>query len=154
MARSARQQYSPRPSLADRVRPWAVRVAAVQYQMRPITSFDEVTDNTRWAREMRDVYEGRIDRLDLMIGMFAEPKPTGFGFSDTAFRIFILMASRRLKSDRYFGEDFTPEMYTPVGMQWIENTSMIDVLQRHYPNLRTAMSGTDNAFAPWRGARA
>jgi hypothetical protein len=122
--------------------------------MRPITSFDEVTDNTRWARQMRDVYEGRIDRLDLMIGMFAEPKPMGFGFSDTAFRIFILMASRRLKSDRYFGEDYTPEMYTPVGMHWIENTTMIDVLQRHYPNLQTAMSGTDNAFAPWRGARA
>src|SRR6266852_4202663 len=69
-------------------------------------TFDNVTDNTRWARQMRDVYEGRIDRLDLMIGMFAEPKPTGFGFSDTAFRIFILMASRRLKSDRYFGEDY------------------------------------------------
>ena len=46
------------------------------------------------------------------------------------------------------------EVYTPVGMQWIQNTSMIDVLQRHYPNLRSAMSGTDNAFAPWRGARA
>jgi hypothetical protein len=122
--------------------------------LRPITSFEDVTDNTRWARQMRDVYEGRIDRLDLMIGMFAEPKPTGFGFSDTAFRIFILMASRRLKSDRYFGEDFTPEMYTPAGMQWIQNTTMIDVLQRHHPNLRTAMSGTDNAFAPWRGARA
>jgi hypothetical protein len=122
--------------------------------LRPINNFDELTDNTRWARQMRDVYEGRIDRLDLMVGMFAEPKPTGFGFSDTAFRIFILMASRRLKSDRYFGEDYTPEMYTPVGMQWIENTTMIDVLQRHYPNLGAAMSGTDNAFAPWRGARA
>ena len=53
---------------------------------------------------MREVYEGRLDRVDLMVGMFAEPKPTGFGFSDTAFRIFILMASRRLKSDRFFGQ--------------------------------------------------
>jgi hypothetical protein len=89
-----------------------------------------------------------------MVGMFAEPKPMGFGFSDTAFRIFILMASRRLKSDRFFGEDYTPEVYTPAGMHWIENTTMIDVLQRHYPSLQSAMSGTDNAFAPWRGARA
>ena len=37
-----------------------------------------------------------------MIGMYAERKPKGFGFSDTAFRIFILMASRRLESDRFF----------------------------------------------------
>jgi hypothetical protein len=121
--------------------------------MRPLRSFDEVTDNPQWARQMRDVYEGRLDRLDLMVGMFAEPKPTGFGFSDTAFRIFILMASRRLKSDRFFGNDYTPEVYTPAGMDWIDNTTMIDVLVRHYPGLREALRGTDNAFAPWSGAR-
>jgi hypothetical protein len=88
-----------------------------------------------------------------MVGMFAEPKPTGFGFSDTAFRIFILMASRRLKSDRFFGNDYTPEVYTSVGMQWVENTSMGDVLTRHYPDLRGALN-PDNAFAPWPRARA
>jgi hypothetical protein len=122
--------------------------------LRPVTSFDDITDNRQWARQMRDTYEGRIDRVDLMVGMFAEPKPTGFGFSDTAFRIFILMASRRLKSDRFFGDDYTPEVYTPAGLQWIEDTTMIDVLVRHYPGLRAALLGTDNAFAPWRGARA
>ena len=122
--------------------------------MRPVRNFDDVTDDPKWARQMRDVYEGRIDRLDLMVGLFAEPKPTGFGFSDTAFRIFILMASRRLKSDRFFGEDYTPEVYTPQGIEWIENTTMIDVLARHYPELRGSMSGTINAFAPWRGTRA
>jgi hypothetical protein len=121
--------------------------------LRPVRSFDDVTDNPQWVRQMRDVYDGRIDRLDLMIGMFAEPKPTGFGFSDTAFRIFILMASRRLKSDRFFGNDYTPEVYTPAGMDWVENTTMGDVLARHYPGLRSAMN-PDNAFAPWPGARA
>jgi len=122
--------------------------------VRPVKTFDDITDNSRWAREIREVYEGRLDRVDLMVGLFAEPKPTGFGFSDTAFRIFILMASRRLKSDRFFGLDYTPEVYTPAGMDWIENTTMIDVLTRHYPNLREPMRGTDNAFAPWAGARA
>jgi hypothetical protein len=122
--------------------------------LRPVRSFDDVTDNQPWARQMREVYEGRIDRLDLMIGMFAEPKPTGFGFSDTAFRIFILMASRRLKSDRFFGPDYTPEIYTPLGMRWIEGNTMSDVLLRHYPGLRESLRGLDNAFAPWPGARA
>jgi hypothetical protein len=121
--------------------------------LRPIRSFDELTDNPRWAREMRDVYDGRIDRLDLMVGMFAEPKPLGFGFSDTAFRIFILMASRRLKSDRFFGPDYTPEVYTPLGYDWVEKTTMGDVLSRHHPALRAVLN-RDNAFAPWPGARA
>jgi hypothetical protein len=122
--------------------------------MRPIRGFDELTSNREWASQMRDVYDGRIDRVDLMVGMFAEPKPTGFGFSDTAFRIFILMASRRLKSDRFFGPDYTPEVYTQVGMDWIENNSMVDVLLRHYPALSSALRGVTNAFAPWPGSRA
>src|SRR5207248_5262799 len=114
-------------------------------------SFNDITDNSQWARQIRDVYDGRLDRVDLMIGMFAEPKPTGFGFSDTAFRIFILMASRRLKSDRFYGLDYTPEVYKPAGMDWIDNTTMIDVLVRHYPSLREGLRGTNNAFAPWVG---
>jgi hypothetical protein len=121
--------------------------------MRPVRSFEDVTTNAQWAHQMREVYEGRLDRLDLMIGMFAEPKPMGFGFSDTAFRVFILMASRRLKSDRFFTRDFTPEVYTALGMNWIQNTSMVDVLLRHCPGLRSAMHGIDNAFVPWVGTR-
>jgi hypothetical protein len=122
--------------------------------LRPIRSFDELTTNPEWARQMREVYDDRFDRLDLMIGMFAEPKPAGFGFSDTAFRIFILMASRRLKSDRFFTTDYRPEVYTPVGLEWVKNTTMIDILLRHYPGLRPAVRSVTNAFQPWAGSRA
>ena len=45
----------------------------------------------------------------------AEPLPEGMGFSDTAFRIFLLMASRRLKSDRFLSQDYRPEVYTKEG---------------------------------------
>ena len=84
-----------------------------------------------------------------MVGMYAEPPPKGFGFSDTAFRIFILMASRRLKSDRFFSADFTPEVYTPTGMAWISDNDMTTVLLRHYPELMPALRDAPNAFAPW-----
>jgi hypothetical protein len=30
------------------------------------------------------------------------------------------MAPRRLKSDRFFTTDYTPEMYTPAGLEWID----------------------------------
>ena len=62
------------------------------------------------------MYNNDIDKVDLMTGLYAEPLPEGFGFSDTAFRIFILMASRRLKSDRFFTDDFVPEIYTEFGL--------------------------------------
>ena len=80
------------------------------------------------------VYDS-IEDVDLTVGLHAEPPPAGFGFSDTAFRIFILMASRRLKSDRFFTTDFRPEIYTPEGMRWIDDNDMSSVLVRHYPDL-------------------
>jgi hypothetical protein len=112
-------------------------------------TFDELTDNPDWARELSDVYSGDIDRVDLLPGMFAEARPEGFAFSDTAFRIFILMASRRLNSDRFFTRDFTPAVYTPEGMRWIDDNTMATVLLRHCPELAPALRSTPNAFALW-----
>ena len=74
--------------------------------------------NQESVRRMREVYRS-IDEVDTMVGLFAETPPAGFGFSDTAFRIFILMASRRLQSDRFLTVDFRPEIYSPFGMDWV-----------------------------------
>jgi hypothetical protein len=116
----------------------------------PARSFEELTDSPVWAEEMRRVYDDDVDRVDLMVGMFAEPRPQGFGFSDTAFRIFILMASRRLNSDRFFTTDFTPEVYTQFGLDWIAENNMSTVLLRHFPELQPSLRGVKNAFAPWQ----
>ena len=119
-----------------------------------VTSFEELTGDTAIASELRDIYGGDLEKVDLMVGLYAEPLPEGFGFSETAFRIFVLMASRRLKSDRFFTADYTPEMYTPEGMQWIRATGMFDVIRRHVPQVAAAFQGVENPFAPWKTATA
>ncbi|HEY7186422.1 MAG TPA: peroxidase family protein [Vicinamibacterales bacterium] len=115
----------------------------------PVKSFDELTDNPVWRKQIKDVY-GDIEKVDLMTGLYAEPLPPGFGFSDTAFRVFILMASRRLKSDRFFTDDWTPAIYTEFGLNYIKTNSMLSVLRRHFPQLAPALAGVTNAFAPWK----
>ena len=115
----------------------------------PVKRFEDLSDNPQWVRELREVYDDDLDAVDLMVGLFAEPLPPGFGFSDTAFRIFILMASRRLNSDRFFTTDFTPEVYTPLGMKWLDDNGFASVLLRHFPALRPALRGVANPFAPW-----
>jgi hypothetical protein len=114
-----------------------------------LRSFEELSDNPEWVVQLRRIYADDIDSVDLMIGLYAEPMPPGFGFSDTAFRIFILMASRRLKSDRFFTNDFTPRVYTQTGMNWIADNTFSTVLLRHAPALGPALGRVDNAFAPW-----
>jgi hypothetical protein len=69
-----------------------------------------------------------------------------FWFSDTAFRIFILKASRRVNSDRFFTTDFTPEVYSPVGMKWIEDNGFASVL--HFASLRPALRGSPTRSLP------
>jgi hypothetical protein len=119
------------------------------FHLQPIRTFDELTPNREWAEEMASVYKGEIEDVDLMIGLYAEPFPEGFGFSDTAFRVFVLMASRRLEADRFFTDDYRPEIYTPHGIEWVESNNMRSVLLRHLPQLEPALRGVQNPFAPW-----
>jgi Animal haem peroxidase len=111
-------------------------------------SFAELTDNPTWQKELEAIY-GAVDQVDLLTGTLAETKPPGFAISDTAFRIFIVMAGRRIKSDRFLTDDFTAEVYTPTGMDWIENNGMREVLLRHAPSLAPALSDVRNSFFPW-----
>jgi hypothetical protein len=117
---------------------------------QPVSSFAELEH----GEELREVYGGDLESIDLMTGLFAEPKPRGFGFSDTAFRIFVLMATRRLESDRFFTVDYRPEVYTPAGIDWVERNSMRSILLRHFPELAPALRGVENVFGPWQRVRA
>jgi len=128
-------------------------------RMRPITSYRELIGH----RDDADYLEGTLRRLygsgpaggdnveqiDLLVGLLAEKCPPGFGFSDTAFRIFVLMASRRLKSDRFFTDDFRPEVYTQFGIDWINGQTMTTLIERHYPQVKDHIRSGKNPFAPW-----
>jgi hypothetical protein len=119
----------------------------------PVASFDELTDKPEWRAQLRRVYNNDLEKVDLMTGLYAEPLPEGFGFSDSAFRIFILMASRRLKSDRFFTDDYRAELYTEFGLDYIKQSTMLTLLKRHYPKVAPALEGLENAFHPWKPAK-
>jgi len=118
----------------------------------PIKKFEDITDNRDIAEELRSVYDNDVESVDLMSGLFAEDLPPGFGFSDTAFRIFALMAPRRLKSDRFITDSYNADVYTASGIDWIENNGFRSVLLRHMPELAAALGDGANPFAPWRKA--
>lgn len=119
-------------------------------------SFEALTTDPGWRAELAAVYP-TVEDVDLQVGMLAESRaangtPPGFGFSDTAFRIFILMASRRLKSDRFFCEDFRPEIYTRAGFAWVQDNGLASVLARHCPGLAPHFADLRNPFFPWARA--
>ncbi|MFT6389602.1 MAG: hypothetical protein ACJAUP_002995 [Cellvibrionaceae bacterium] len=63
-----------------------------------------------------------IEDVDMVVGWLAEyTRPHGFAISETQFHIFIVNASRRLFSDRFFTSSFRPEFYSHLGYDWVLN---------------------------------
>lgn len=122
-----------------------------QLGLNPIETFDDLTDDTEQIRVIRELYEDDVEMLDLMIGTLAEGhRPTGFGFGETMFQIFMLNATRRLQADRFYTDDYNVQVYTEEGLAWIDTTDFKTVLLRHYPALSsTGLVNIENAFEPW-----
>ena len=63
--------------------------------MVPISKWEDLTDDEEVVNALREVYGGDdVEKLDLLVGLHAEKKIKGFAISETAFFIFLLIASR------------------------------------------------------------
>src|SRR6266700_1222900 len=110
-----------------------------------------------------------VEDVDITVGFLGEPvRPHGYAISETQFQIFIINASRRLFSDRFFTSSFRPEFYTQFGVDWVMNngpdgTVMEDgkpngheqevlpmkrVLLRTMPERKAELKTVINAFDP------
>jgi hypothetical protein len=111
-----------------------------------------------------------VEDLDTVVGWLAETtRPHGFAISETQFVVFILNASRRLYSDRFFTSSFRPEFYTTLGVDWVNNNGparmdedrpvnghknqpvspLKRVLLRTIPELEPELRHVVDAFDPW-----
>jgi tetratricopeptide (TPR) repeat protein len=125
-----------------------------QLGLKPIGSFDDLTDDQSQVKKLKEVYGDKpedVEKLDLMIGTLGEGyRPTGFGFGETMFQIFILNATRRLQADRFYTDNYNEATYTREGLDWIDASSFKTVLLRNYPELaNTGLANVTNAFEPW-----
>jgi len=96
-------------------------------------------------------------------------RPHGFAISETQFVVFILNASRRLFSDRFFTSSFRPEFYTTLGVNWVNHNGpgpevmeqgepnghkqpvspFKRLLLRNIPELAPELAHVVNVFDPW-----
>jgi Animal haem peroxidase len=111
-----------------------------------------------------------VEDLDTMGGLAGRiHPPTGFAISETRLVVFILNASRRLYSDRFFTSSFRPELYSKFGIDWVNNsgpealcgTFLVNgdsnepisplkrILLRTIPELADELAPVANAFDPW-----
>lgn len=121
-----------------------------QLGLKPIKKFSDLSKDKDVIARLEKLYGSDVDKLDLQIGCLAEnDRYDGFAFGTTAFTIFQLMASRRLMTDPFFHEYYTPQYYTAEGLKWIDDTFLSDVIVRHFPEMKPKMNKVLNAFHPW-----
>jgi hypothetical protein len=135
-------------------------------QLKPITSYRDFFPankplDARQEKILEKFYKvyGRdstgkdnVEAIDLLVGTLAEEvRPKSFGFGETMFQIFILMASRRLMTDRFYTDNYRKEYYTQSGLDWIDYQGRLSqVIVRHMPELKDKVAGLETAFQPWR----
>ncbi|KAJ7608475.1 heme peroxidase [Mycena polygramma] len=120
------------------------------FSLIPAKTMDDISDDKVAVAALRSIYGEDVESVDLLAGTLAEnPRATGFAFSNTAFQVFILAASRRLMTDRFFTTDYTPAVYTQEGLDWIEKSDFRAVIGRTVPELNATAHSVDNAFKPW-----
>lgn len=118
--------------------------------MIPISKWEDLTDDTETIGILREVYGDDIEKLDLLVGLMAEKKIKGFAISETAFFIFIVMASRRLQADRFFTSNFNSKTYTKKGLDWVNTTENLkQVIDRHFPDINDKWINSTSAFSVW-----
>ncbi len=125
-----------------------------QLGLNPIRIFEDLTESADHVQKLKAVYgpdPADVEKLDLLVGTLAEGyRPTGFGFGETMFSIFLLNATRRLQADRFFTDSYNEDVYTPEGLKWIDDVDFKTVLLRHYPELSgTGLANIRNGFEPW-----
>lgn len=124
-----------------------------QMHEKPVASFEELVPNNVELREaIRKVYNNDIEKVDTVIGSLSEwpdRTPKTMGFSASTFLEFILMASRRVQADRFYTEDFRPEIYTPEGIARVRGLNgMRELIERNAPDLKDAVATRQSAFHP------
>ncbi|KAJ7722601.1 heme peroxidase [Mycena metata] len=120
------------------------------FSLIPAKTMDDISDDKATVAALRRIYGEDVESVDLLPGTLAEsPRATGFAFSNTQFQTFILAASRRLMTDRFFTTDYTAAVYTQEGLDWIHNSDFRAVIGRTVPELNASAHSVDNAFKPW-----
>ena len=106
-----------------------------QLLLEPYASLDNLTNNEVELDLLKSVYTD-IEQVDFMVGCLVDKeRPEGFAFGIVPYHIFIVMASLRLFSDRFFMEGMTVENYKPWGLNYLMTESFQSILVRNFPAL-------------------
>jgi prostaglandin-endoperoxide synthase 2 len=131
---------------------WGAEYAAIKmsrtFRLRPYNEyrelfglakkrdFDDVTKDARLVQKLERLY-GHVDRLEFLVGLFAEDATEGVLFGDLLSRMVAYDAFTQIFSNPLLSRNvYVSDTFTDYGLDLIEKTTSIEVLVNR--NLETA----------------
>jgi prostaglandin-endoperoxide synthase 2 len=100
------------------------------FGLKRLRSFSELTSNSVLARQLEALY-GDIDRLELVIGLFAEDAQPGALFGSLLLTMVSYDAFTQIYTNPLLSKNIhTADSLTPYGLELIQTTNSIEALVR------------------------
>merc|ERR1712110_605684 len=93
----------------------------------------DISPRTEVIKALQEVYE-EIEDVDLIIGLYAhfdKKNLPGHVVVDPSYILFVLQTPMRTHQDRFFRKQKTAEFYTQWGIDYLDDTMFVDILERH-----------------------
>jgi len=104
--------------------------------LAPVREFSDLDPNC--AASIEKCYS-RVDDIDVLIGMLAEPRGKNRAIGESALRCLTLFDKVNQHCE-----------LSALGETWLRENSLKTLLLRHYPVLQDALYRIDDPFAHWR----
>jgi len=112
------------------------------FGLKPLSDFKQLTDDQELMQNLSDLYDEDIDRLELVVGLFAEKKHRDSILGRllaymVAYDAFTNIYTNPLLTQEYFSEKYL----SSSGMKWITETdSLAKFLSRNVPGTNSDLS--------------
>ncbi|MEO1094830.1 MAG: peroxidase family protein [Cyanobacteria bacterium J06638_28] len=99
-----------------------------------VTDFNQITGDEYAQQKLKEVY-GDVDKIEFFVGLYAEDVREGSTIPSLVARLIGIDAfSQALTNPLLSGQIFTPETFSPVGWEIIQQTkTMSDLINRNVP---------------------
>jgi hypothetical protein len=97
----------------------------------PYKSFEDMCGDPEVAKVVAKFYPS-IEDVELAVGCQVEKTSYGgWCLPDTVSIAILADAFNSIRQDRFYTDDFTPEVYTDWGYDFAKKTILVDVINRH-----------------------
>src|SRR3989449_145998 len=96
-----------------------------------LKSIDEISSDPEVVAALKELYKS-VDDIEYVVGFKAESRPSTWGLTMTQVAAFLPVVVYRIRADRFYTQDYRPEIYTAHGLERLKTVKLYDIIKHHF----------------------